>query len=81
MLACAAKAVSIWIRKPVTWNKGTIPHLATRIQQERAFEMLPILADALEEGGCTDRAMLDHCRAGKPHLKYCWVAALFAAKR
>lgn len=36
----------------LTWNDGTIPRLAESIYQERAWDRLPILADALEEAGC-----------------------------
>jgi hypothetical protein len=36
------------------WNDCTIPKLAQGIYEERAFDRLPILADALEEGGCND---------------------------
>jgi hypothetical protein len=28
-----------------------------------------ILTDALEEAGCTDRTILDHCRTSGPHLR------------
>jgi hypothetical protein len=47
--------------------------LAEQIYAEKAFERLPILADALEEGGCADRAILDHCRSSGPHVLGCWV--------
>jgi hypothetical protein len=30
-------------------------------------------ADALEEGGCDDRLILDHLRAGARHARTCWV--------
>ena len=30
----------------------------------RAFDRLPILADALEDAGCTDADILNHCRSG-----------------
>ena len=36
------------------------------------FGRLPILADALEEAGVTDEALLAHCRDGGPHLRGCW---------
>jgi hypothetical protein len=31
------------------------------------------LADALEEAGCDEPALLKHCRDGGPHVKGCWV--------
>jgi hypothetical protein len=37
--------------------------LARGIYEDRAFEQMPILADALEEAGCGEPAILGHCRA------------------
>jgi hypothetical protein len=34
---------------------------------------IAVLADALEEAGCTDARMLAHCRADVPHVRGCWV--------
>ena len=34
-------------------NNGTIPKLAQAIYEEKAFDRLPVLADALEDAGCT----------------------------
>jgi hypothetical protein len=56
----------------LTWDGGTVPDLARAIDHERAFDRMPILADALEEAGCTDAAILDHCRGPGPHVKGCW---------
>jgi hypothetical protein len=39
---------------------------------------LGVLADALEEAGCADEALLDHLRGKGPHVRGCWaVDALF----
>jgi hypothetical protein len=37
---------------------------------------LAVLADALEEAGCSDRAMLSHLREPGPHVRGCWVVDL-----
>jgi hypothetical protein len=58
------------------WDGGTVVQLARGIDQEQAFDRLPILADALEEAGCTDSAILSHCRGKGPHVWGCWVVAL-----
>lgn len=50
--------------------------LAATIRQSRNFETMPILADALEEAGCTDRFILQHCRHGRHHIPNCSVLAL-----
>jgi hypothetical protein len=62
------------------WQDGTIPGLAQAIYDERAFDRLPILADALEEAGCTDRVLLDHCRGPGPHVRGCWAVDAILGK-
>jgi hypothetical protein len=42
---------------------------------------LPILADALEDAGCTERTILDHCRGPGPHVRGCWVVDLILGKQ
>jgi hypothetical protein len=61
-------------------NNGTVPKLAQSIYDERVFDRLPILADALEDAGCTNQDMLMHCRAGGEHVRGCWVVDLLLAK-
>ena len=46
--------------------------LAQGIYEERAFDRTPILADALEEAGCTNTDLLKHCRSEGPHVRGCW---------
>jgi hypothetical protein len=58
--------------KWLAWNHGTVPAIARRIDNERAFGDLPILADALEDAGCTDPDILGHCRGPGPHVRGCW---------
>ena len=53
--------------------------LAESIYEERTFDDLPILGDALEEAGCTDPTILDHCRSGE-HVRGCWVVDLVLGK-
>ena len=50
------------------------------IYQERAFERLPILADALEEAGCDDPDILSHLRGPGPHVRGCWALDLVLGK-
>jgi hypothetical protein len=56
----------------LTWADGTVPRLARVIYDERAFDRLPILADALTDAGCTDEALLAHLRSPGPHVRGCW---------
>jgi hypothetical protein len=37
---------------------------------------LAILADALEEAGCGNEAILGHLRGPGPHVRGCWVVDL-----
>jgi hypothetical protein len=46
--------------------------LARGIYEEPAFDRMPILADALEEAGCTNPGILHHCRGEGPHARGCW---------
>jgi hypothetical protein len=50
----------------LAWNDGTVRRLARGIYAEQAFGRLSILADALEEAGCTDTGLLEHCRYEGP---------------
>lgn len=55
------------------WNDGCVVKLATSIYQERSFDRLPILADALEEAGCDNAEIVNHCRQPGEHVRGCWV--------
>jgi hypothetical protein len=57
-----------------------VTRLAEGIYAERSFDGLPILADALEEAGCTEPDILNHCRSAGPHTLGCWVVDLVLAK-
>jgi hypothetical protein len=72
-----------------SWLTTTVLTLAKSIAAERAFDRLPILADALQDAGCEDPAILAHCRghavtaacrrpAGTqgPHVHGSWVVNL-----
>jgi hypothetical protein len=64
----------------LSWKANAIPMMAQAIYDDRAFDRLPILADALEEAGCTDADMLGHCRSPGPHVRGCWVLDLLLGK-
>jgi hypothetical protein len=54
----------------------TVAALARGIYDDREFNLLPILADALEDSGCHDEEMLSHCRSATTHVRGCWVVDL-----
>ena len=47
--------------------------LSSAIDATGYFDRLPILADALEEAGCTSEDVLRHCRDETTHVRGCWV--------
>jgi hypothetical protein len=63
-----------------TWTTSTVTALAQAIYDDRAFDRLPILADALEDAGCTDADILAHCRGGGEHVRGCWVVDLLTGR-
>jgi hypothetical protein len=62
------------------WLTSTVVELAHGIYAERAFDRLPILADALQDAGCENADVLDHCRGPGPHARGCWVVDLVLGK-
>jgi hypothetical protein len=62
------------------WRTPAVLQLAQALYDDRAFDQLPILADALEEAGCSSREVLDHCRSPGPHVRGCWVVDLVLGK-
>ena len=70
--------------RPVTidpaWLTATVVSLATAIYVERAFDRMPILADALEDAGCDNADILNHCRQPGEHVRGCWLLDILLAK-
>jgi len=64
----------------LAWEGGTVPRLAAAAYEGRAFDRLPILADALEDAGCTDAGIVGHLRGSGPHVRGCWVLDLLLGK-
>jgi hypothetical protein len=56
------------------WRTDTAVVLARQMYDTRAFGAAPILADALQDAGCEDEAVLLHLRDAKQvHVRGCWV--------
>ena len=63
------------------WRTSTVVTLATQVYESRDFGAMPILADALQDAGCTSDDILDHCRDAKQvHVRGCWVVDLVLGK-
>jgi hypothetical protein len=63
----------------LTWNDGIVARLAAAIYEERSLPdgtldnaRLAVLADALEEAGCTDEELLAHLRSPGLHVRGCF---------
>jgi hypothetical protein len=56
----------------LAWNGGTAAKVARGLYEGRAFDRLPLLADALEDAGCADADLLGHLRGPGPHVRGCW---------
>ena len=54
------------------WLTETVLALSRGIATENALDRLPILADALEEAGCDNAALLHHLRYCEQHRVKCW---------
>ena len=63
------------------WNRGNVASLARSIYEHGRFADLPQLADALEQAGCTDSKVLNHCRSANHHVRGCWVLDELLGKR
>jgi hypothetical protein len=63
-----------------TWHDGLLVSIARQMYDGRDFSDMPVLADALEEAGCTDADILAHCRGRWPHVRGCWVVDLLLGK-
>jgi hypothetical protein len=62
------------------WNGDVIRKVAQAVYDARRFEELSVLADALEEAGCAEEAILTHCRQPGVHVCGCWVLDLLVSK-
>lgn len=55
------------------WRTPDVLTLARGIDEEQAFDRMPILADALQDAGCDDPDILGHCREQGAHARGCWL--------
>ncbi len=75
-----------------SWLTSTVIALAKGMYESREFSAMPILADALQDAGCDNDEILNHCRDEKPlggmgaippcnpHVRGCWVVDLLLGK-
>lgn len=62
------------------WRTDTALSLARQMYDSRNFGAMPILADALQDAGCDNADILNHCRDPATHVRGCWVVDLVLGK-
>lgn len=63
-----------------SWRTSDVLGMARRVYHSRDPGAMPILADALQDAGCDNDIILDHCRGSGPHCRGCWVVDLILGK-
>lgn len=74
------KAPKRGVKKWLIWNDGTVRILAETIRHQQRPDLFPILADALEDAGCTSADVLRSCRTGNPAVDGVWVLQVLLGK-
>jgi hypothetical protein len=63
------------------WLTATVVAFAKGIYNDRAFDRMPILADALQDAGCENADILNHCWQPGEHVRGCWVVDLLTGRK
>ncbi|AMV28399.1 hypothetical protein VT84_28605 [Gemmata sp. SH-PL17] len=64
-----------------SWRTSDAIALASQMYESRDFNAMPILADALQDAGCDNADILNHCRdTSLTHVRGCWVVDLVLDK-
>lgn len=63
------------------WQTPLVVAIARACYHDRDFRSLTVLADALEDAGCTFPVILAHCRQESDHVRGCWVLDLLLDRR
>ena len=71
-----------------SWRTPTVKALARSAYDDRILpaghldlHRLAVLADALEDAGCSDAEILAQLRGAGPHVRGCWVVDLLLGKK
>jgi hypothetical protein len=63
------------------WRTDTVLILARQMDEACEFSAVPILADALQDAGCDNEPLLNHCRdTSATHIRGCWALDLVLAR-
>ncbi|MFO0845737.1 MAG: hypothetical protein U0797_25690 [Gemmataceae bacterium] len=66
----------LWLRA----NGGLARRILEGVVANQDYAALPVLADALEDAGCGEAALLGHLRQDRPHAPGCWAADLLLGR-
>jgi hypothetical protein len=87
LLRCVFGSPFRYVRFDPAWRSAAAVGVAAAAYQERNLPSgtldsarLAVLADALEEAGCAETAILEHCRQPGEHVTGCWVVELVLGK-
>jgi hypothetical protein len=64
-----------------SWLTSTVLAIARNIDMNHCFDVMPILADALQDASCSDQELLHHCRQAGPHSPGCGVIDLLLDRK
>jgi hypothetical protein len=56
-----------------SWRTSDVVAMARGMYEERDFSGMPKLGMVLQDAGCEEEGILNHCREGKHHVRGCWM--------
>lgn len=62
------------------WRSSEVMELTNVIYYQREFHRMDELAILLENAGCRDATILEHCRCQRQHVKGCWLTDVILGK-
>jgi hypothetical protein len=62
------------------WLTSTVTSIVNHMYDSNDFGPMPILADSLEDAGCDEDYILNHCGNAGEHVRGCWVVDLLLGK-
>ena len=63
------------------WQSTEAVALATTVYQGRTFDLLPQLGNIIENSGCSESTILNHCRSCGQHVRGCWIIDMVLNKQ
>ena len=80
LIQCIAGKTEGSITVEPAWLTSVVLSFAQEIYDERAYDRMPVLADALQDAGCENEQIMEHCRHDRIHTRGCWILDLLLGK-